>query len=475
MRRKFIQDISANTLQVLINQFFGLVIFYELSLHFSKSDFGEINWSLAVLLAVFSILSLGIDQVIIRKIAAKENPELLLSSYFLHVLASGFFFYAFLLFTYYIFPGLYFNHYLLLFLGTGKLMIFFSSPFKQFANGTEKFRSLLFMSTCSNVIRGTALILFAIFNTLTFTSVIIIFISGDASELLLSLFITKKKFKIPLSVKWNKFFYMNLLKESIPQAGVVIFTSAIARFDWILLGILASNMVLAEYSFAFRVFEVASLPLLIIAPLLIPRFTRLFHSSEKVAQRKVADLIVLVKFEIVIASFISLILGILWIPVIDFITEGKYGSSNYLTILILSASMPLIYFNNFLWTINFTAGRLKMIFYILFFTFLINVLVNIILIPFFGGAGAAIAYLLSMISQFLFFWVKTDLPELKKRKNFLLFCPLAALASESLSCLAFKNTIAILLTSISLFFLLLLFARFLQRCEWLRFRIITGF
>ena len=55
MKRKFIHDISANTLQVIINQVCGVTIFYVLSVYFSKNDFGEINWALAVLLTAFSI------------------------------------------------------------------------------------------------------------------------------------------------------------------------------------------------------------------------------------------------------------------------------------------------------------------------------------------------------------------------------------------------------------------------------------
>ena len=142
MRRKFIRDISANSFQVIINQVCGLAIFYVLSVYFSKKDFGEINWSLAILLTIFSILSLGIDQLMVKKIAAKENPALILSVYQFHVIITGVGFYTFMLVVYSIFPSLLQKHYLLLFLGIGKLMIFFASPLKQLANGLEKFNGI---------------------------------------------------------------------------------------------------------------------------------------------------------------------------------------------------------------------------------------------------------------------------------------------------------------------------------------------
>jgi O-antigen/teichoic acid export membrane protein len=475
MRRKFIRDISANSFQVIINQVCGLAIFYVLSVYFSKNDFGEINWSLAILLTVFSILSLGIDQLVVKKIAAKENPALVLSVYQFHVIVTGIGFYALMLIAYFIFPSLFQKHDLLLFFGIGKLMIFFASPLKQLANGLEKFKALFFMSICSNVVKGIALMALAFFSQLNLRLVVLIFIFSDLTEWLLSIYITKKYLKIPFSINWNKNFYFNLLKESLPQAGVVIFTSAIARFDWILLGILASNIALANYSFAFKVFEMATLPLLVIAPVLIPRFTRIFHNKEKNNSEKINDLFVLLKFEIIIASLVALLLNILWIPVIDFITNGKYGTENRNTILILSASMPFIYINNFLWTIHFSQGKLKMIFYVFFITFLVNVTGNIFLIPYFSAEGAAAAYLVAIAAQTVLFWIKTTVSELKKNILPFLPAPFIAIVAGGLSIKASDNIIFIFLFSIFIFFLLLLFTKVLRKNDWLVLRKITGF
>jgi hypothetical protein len=47
MSRKFFRDISASTLQVLINQLLGLAVFLFLSICLSKDHYGELNWSLS--------------------------------------------------------------------------------------------------------------------------------------------------------------------------------------------------------------------------------------------------------------------------------------------------------------------------------------------------------------------------------------------------------------------------------------------
>jgi O-antigen/teichoic acid export membrane protein len=464
MKRKLLHDLSANTLQVIINQVSGLAIFYVLSVYFSKNDFGEINWTLAVLLTAFSILSFGVDQVTVKKIAEGIEPRKILSLYFIHVIISGGLFYLLLLITHFAFPG--FRHDLLIFLGFGKLMIFFASPFKQLVNGLEEFRLLLYMSVCSNVIRSILLIVFGFGTHLSLSLVIIIFITGDIIEFIISFTITKRILKIPLMLKFSRIGYFNLIKESLPQAGVVIFTSAIARFDWILLGILASNIALAEYSFAFKVFEVVSLPLLVIAPILIPRFTRIFNTSLRKLGEKKEALITLFRFEMIISSLVALVLNIIWVPAIDFITHNKYGAVNSKTIFILSVCMPFIYANNFLWTINFAKGRLKMIFYIFFVTFLINLVFDIILIPSFGGKGAAVAYILAILVQFILFRVKTGTINFAKIDYAILFCPLAALISGISALQIFTNTLIILPISILIFFILLIFSRQIDANDW---------
>ena len=93
--RKFLKNISATFTQLAINQIFGLLVFYLLSRYLNKYEFGEINWSLAVYLTSFGILSFGLEQIIVRKIASSEDPAELLSIHFLHVTIIGISFYGF--------------------------------------------------------------------------------------------------------------------------------------------------------------------------------------------------------------------------------------------------------------------------------------------------------------------------------------------------------------------------------------------
>jgi O-antigen/teichoic acid export membrane protein len=423
MKRKLVHNLSVNAIQLIINQLLGLGIFYVLSTGLDKNNFGQINLVLAILLSVFNILSFGIDQLTIKKIASGADTSAILSIYIIHVLITGLLFYGLLFTGYYLFPHTNELYDILLLIGIGKLMVFISTPFKQAANGLERFKLLAYMSVISNIIRCCGLITLALVHSLSLHNIIIIFVAGDVTELLFCIFLFKHSTKIPLTIKWNRKGYSLLLRESLPQTGVVLITSALARFDWIFIGFMVSAIKLAEYSFAYKIFEISTLPLLAIAPLLIPRFTKFFQNTAV----PVNELKLLVRAEMVIAAFTGLLLNICWSPVIDTITSGKYGLINVKTIFILSLCMPLLYLNNFLWTIYFAQGRMKMILGSFIITFLVNVILDILLIPFFKNEGAAVAFLAACLVQTIYYLKKNTIIELKNIWQPLAFCTLCAL------------------------------------------------
>jgi O-antigen/teichoic acid export membrane protein len=182
-----------------------------------------------------------------------------------------------------------------------------------------------------------------------------------------------------------------------------------------------SSIKLAEYSFAWKLFEAATLPLLIIAPIMIPLFTRLFKQPGHEA-----DISFFLEWQIITACFIGLLLNMGWAPAIDLITDGKYGLVNNNTIFILSFGMPLLYFNNYLWTINFAKGKLRMIFFIIAVGFAVNITACCVLIPLFQNEGAATAYLLSLLVQTVFYIRKTDFLMTGLQKWTLLTWPIVA-------------------------------------------------
>lgn len=466
MKRKVIRDISLNSVQVIINQLCGLVIFYILSVNLIKSDFGEINWSLAILLTMFNVLSFGIDQAVIKKIATGNKADIMFPAYVIHVFFSGMVGYALLFCCNFLFKDFFQTHHVLLVLGLGKLMVFFSTPFKQLATGMERFRSLLYMSVSSNILRSILLVVFASLDLLGLNNAVIIFIAGDVTELLLCLFIAKYHLRFPVKYRWNKTGYIQLIKESLPLLGSSLFSTIIVRLDWILLGLLSSNIILANYSFAYKVFEVALLPLLVIAPVLLIRFSRIFHEGINIADAKKIYLLRLLKIEIIVACLIALVLNILWVPVIDIVTNNKYGAVNKSVVLLLSACLPVYYFNNFLWTIYLALGEMKKIFYISLVSLIVNLVATAVLILFFNGEGAAAAYFFTLLVQAALFFRYSGIRKFGENR-FVFILPLVyAIAGGILADWLFTDTWLILIASLFIYFTCLILTKQLRRDDW---------
>jgi O-antigen/teichoic acid export membrane protein len=455
MKKLLIRNFSVNAIQLIVNQVLGLGIFYVLSTGLDKNSFGQINLALAVLLAGFNVLSFGIDQLVIKKIAGGADASVIVSIYIFHVLIAGLAFYGILFVGYFFLPHANQLYSLLLLIGIGKLMIFLSTPFKQAANGLERFKLMACMLVVSNIIRCGGLIILAISHVLSLHTIVIIFIAGDVVELLFAVFAFKQRTQIPLTLKWNKKDYRNLLTEALPQTGVVLITSALARFDWIFIGFMVSAVKLAEYSFAYKIYEISTLPLLAIAPLLIPRFTKMVQEQNI----RVPELKMLARVEMIVAALVALVLNVCWSPVIDGITSGKYGLINVKTIFILTLCMPFLYLNNFLWTIYFAQGRLKMILSSFIITLLVNVIGDIILIPFFENEGAAFAFLVSCVVQVIYYLKKNDVAGLNQLWQPLVLCILCALLSGFAVKMLFVNVWLALPVAIIFYLLFLLIAK----------------
>jgi O-antigen/teichoic acid export membrane protein len=429
MRSKLMKDISASSIQVILNQALGLLVFMITSRYLDKAVYGELNWSLAILTFITTLLSLRLEQVIVRKIAAGDDPSKMLSIFCGHVFFSGMLFYLILLAGSFIFPGFFTMHSLLLLLSVSQLLSFFSMPFKQLATGKGKFGWLAVMSSVANLVRAVWLVCIVLFASLTVRQVIVVYIVSSSVELLISIYLVQKRLQVRIR-KWPVKDYFILVNESIPQIGVVFLNACIARIDWILLGIFSTQLVTAEYSFAYKVFELSPIPLLIIGPVLLTRFSAWFgNRSSIVFEEKQKQVGMLIRAEMILATFLPLLLNIVWSPLMDALTQHKYGKVNEQVFLLLSLSIPFQYLINLFWTAHFAQDHLKMIFRITLVTCFIIVGGDLLLIPVLNAKGAAITYLVAMMVEYILYSANTSFINNRDKWLPLLLCTVIALVS----------------------------------------------
>ncbi len=463
MTKKLIKDLSASTLQVVINQVFGLAVFLLISYYLPKDLYGELNWSVAVLTFIFSVLALRLDQVIVKRSAAETDSRKSMTLFLLHTLLTGFGFYVLLLLLFFIFPEFFTKHNLLLFLGISQLFTYLSSPFKQIANGKEWFGYLAIMSSTVNFFRLSGLLFVLFFFTLDIQSILIIFIGSSLLEFIIAylLVVVKMKTAPDNSIKFTD--YLSFLKASAQQAGVALLMAGITRMDWILLGFFASASITADYSFTYRVFELSPFPMLIIAPVLLSRFAKFFAQDPcRSLLEKKKEIGLLANYEMVLATLVPLILNLVWSPLVDGLTDNKYGQANQQLFLVLSCCIPFQYITNISWTVVFTQHRLKEILRITFIVFLIILAGDLTFIPLYGATGAAVVYLTAIITEYLLYLKISGLYRIRQTWTSLLVCSLLAFICGAAAIYFFSHPFLRLLLAIPAFLIGLLATRQLQ-------------
>lgn len=467
MASKLFRDISASTIQVAVNQLAGLAVFLLTSLYLPKEVFGELNWAIAVITFATTVLSLRLEQVLVKKAAASNDVSAAMTLFWWHVFFSGILFWLVLFVLSQLFPSFFSVHYLLLMIGISQLISFFSSPFKQVANGKERFGFLAAMSSVSNIVRAIGLLMLVLFFSVTAKGVVIVFIAGSVAELLLSYYLVSSRMNIQLTRRVRLRDYAELLRESLPQIGTAILMAGITRMDWILLGIFSTAAFTAEYSFAYRVYELSPVPLLIIAPVLLSRFSKFFATKKEAdLQPNEGTIKALIRVEMLLATFIPLLLNILWIPVLDPLSHEKYGASNALVFLILSFCTPFQYMSNLMWTSLFAQNKLKQVLQVTVITFLIILAGDIVFIPLYGTVGAALVYLTAMVVEYFNYIRFSYLPGIKQSWLPLLLCTATA-AATGFAVLYFIDNLPLqLITATGFYLLLALATRQLQKSDW---------
>jgi len=405
MNKKHFKTFSATTFQIISNQFLGLALFVLLALCVSKNDFGDLNWSLAVGSTVCIILTFGFDHIVVKKLSAGAAIQATAGAYLTHAILLSLLAALVMIGHSWLFPGFHQVHKLLLAIFISSLLTFISSPYKQLANGTEHFWHLAIMSIIGNLAKVVGLLVMLAAKKIDTTALSVLFIVSGVVELLVCAVAARTILKRSLKISFNLKVYKALVKEALPQMGVVLLDSSFARIDWILMGILSTNIFTADYSFSYKAFESSRIPLLIIAPVLLPKLSKIYSREDAFTDTAVKELNSLWKIESVICVIIPLMLNVCWEDLINAFTHNRYGTSTKWVYAILSFSLPMLYMSNYLWTLAFAQGRLKLTFKISAVVTIANFLLNILLIKRYSAVGAAIAFSLSTLIQLILYCV----------------------------------------------------------------------
>lgn len=391
-------------MQAVAVQILGSAFFYIISVHLSKESFGLINWMNAIALFLTTLLGFGLEQVVTRRIAASTRSDWTAAAFLLHNTVGFLLTLMVLLLLRMVgHAGIY--HYLPWFFAAQGLL-FIAVPFKQFLNAKERFTPYGLIATASNAGKIVAAFWLLKINRLdTLTTAEVLIGAAFIEWCFLTAYVVSHR---AFTFRFKFQAYTKLIKEASAQYLSVIFDMSLSRMDWILLGMLASTTILADYSFAYRAFELARLPMLIVGQLLLPRFARLMALNYQLTPEQHSQVNSFNQVEQFFVVMIPFVLNILWVPLAGWFTHGKYGTSNALQFMLLSLCIPLQFFINLLWSIGFGAKKYRAITTITITCAIINVLLNLFLIPHFKGTGAAISFFATTILQVVLYYRLTN-------------------------------------------------------------------
>lgn len=402
---KTLAKIGAATIQSALVPLLGIAFYYILSLRFSTAVFGVLSWGNAVSMWLIMIISFGLEQVSLRRLAAGNDTSTWVAAAFIYHVFSGCAITAIILFALrFAFPlgheGLAILP--LLFLSQGINMLV--TPLKTLLNARERYLPYAIVSLCSNVLRISALVwTMHRGHEVSLRDAALLLLLPFVLEMLAMLLFFAIKIK---GMNWRVRArgYKGLLRESIPQALTVIFDIRLGgRADWILMGLLSTNAATGLYTFAARGFELLRMPVSVISMLLMPRLARLLQRGKRLDGNEAADIQNIYRLEMWLASAMIIAMNVLWGPLISLVTKGKYGYTNATETGILSLAIPFHFAQNLLWMIAFSAKKYRAVARITIITSLINILMNAALIPLLHGIGAALAYLAASVLQALLF------------------------------------------------------------------------
>jgi O-antigen/teichoic acid export membrane protein len=397
------QTIFKNTfwlgLAEVIIKFLGLILLIYAARILGATEYGKFTFALAfvTLFAIFS--DFGLPQIIVREFAKDKDKEkefssilglkILLSIVALILMIAG----SFLITSDSIIQKV------ILILSIYIVVNTFARIFYVFLRA----RQLMQYEALSTILQAVALGgigFFVIFNFPSVQNLSYSYLfSGILALLFISLFFHFKVY--PITFSFKKRIWKEFLSMSWPLAFVVIFSTIYNQIDSTMMGYLGQITQTGWYNAAYRIVKgVLTLNILLIATL-YPVLSIAFKQSKQRLQKvwsSWAGVAICIALPLVAG-------GVVLAPKIINFAYGPSFSPSILAFQILIITAGITYLNTSLAYVLIVADQQKKNFVITLCGALVNIVLNLILIPKYSLYGAAVATLITMLLMFALYSV----------------------------------------------------------------------
>jgi len=385
------QTIFKNTFWLAIaeavTRFLKLILIIYVARILGATDYGKFNFALAFV-ALFAIFSdLGLSQITTRELSQDNEREKELSSLFsLKILLGLGTLILILVSSFFITPDPVIQKIIWIF-GIYTVISSFGAIVFAFFQARQKMEYQA-MTKILEAILVTAVGFFVIFY---FPSVINLSYSylfaGFTALIFILIFFHFKVYKLHLD--WQKSIWQRFLSMSWPLALAGIFGGIYSQTDSVMMGYWGQITQIGWYNAAYKIIGVTFIPTTLIATSFYPALSKFFQDSKGKLQtvwNYFMDSMIILAIPIVVG-------GIALAPrIIDFIYDPSYfptGREAILAFQILIIMAGLAFLSNPFSQILIVANQQKKLFFVTLIGAVINVILNLILIPRYSLYGAA--------------------------------------------------------------------------------------
>jgi len=282
--------------------------------------------------------------------------------------------------------------------------------------------------------------------------------------------VRKRLQRFIFKIDWR--FFLVILKESYPYALIIFLMTVYTRIDGVMIKLMLENGKIEAdiYASAYRLLDAANMFGFLFAGLLLPMFSRMIKAGQAINE------LTRISFQFIMVGAISLVVGVVLFRgeiMISMYTDGSVYSGDILGFLILSfIAISSTYIYGSLLTANGTLMKMNVIF---FAGVILNVILNLSLIPTQKALGAAFSTCITqwLVSLALILLAYREIPlrvPVKMIAKLLVFIILLLASAYSIfqfiDLLWIVKFLLIIMSGLLLAFVFKLFPTFAQISKW---------
>ncbi len=417
MAVKIIKNSSWLVSEKIFTMIFGVLIIAIVARYFGPEKFGQFNYALAFVSLFTAISTLGLETLTVKSLIDKKYEEgtILCTSLILRLIGGGILTLLASIIIRVIEPHNETIHFLVLIMSmTMVLKAFDVIEYWIQAHQKAKISSIIRM--CTYVLISTFKIILVIREG-TIIQYAIIY-SIDAAIIGFALIISYIKFReVNFTWKFNFQYTINILSQSwyLILSGLMI--TLYMRIDQVMLGSISTSKEVGIYSAAVRIAEMwYFVPMAIITS-----FKPVIMSNKNMGKEKY---LISIQLLYSIVAYLGILFGLLTVMFSNTIVSILYGSefkeaASILTLSVWAGTFAMLGSARSIWLLNEGLQKYTLVYTVV--GLLINVTLNVILIPKMGAYGAAIGTLVAQVTNILvlFLFKKTKVSTIMILKSFI--------------------------------------------------------